>query len=421
MKTRLPKASASVGVVLVLVPLSILVRLSILVPLSIVIAACGGPSGPCEDCDPIVALEVSPDTVELLLGETVRLSARFLHQSGASSTPSEVAWIAVDPEVATVDDDGEFEAVGGGIARIVAAARGYTGEAIIDVTSTSLPIALRSGHVAVVGGKLYYIGGDSGYEDYVGTTYIFDPDTKSWTTGYSMPTPRDDGFVAVHDGRIFVIGGVNPFVPNNGYSRLWANEVFDVAAGSWETRAPMPVARAHGQADTLDGKIYVIAGSTIVETYDRVDVYDPGSNSWSSAPSFPRPLLNFRGASIGGRLYMVGGELAPGTRQATGELHIFDPTSGSWSSGPPMPTPRIKPATAVVGNRLFVMGGLRGYTYLDVVEAFDTETGTWETHLPLPVARSEARAAYVQGVIYVLGGLTDDGITSRVDAYIPPD
>jgi hypothetical protein len=67
------------------------------------------------------------------------------------------------------------------------------------------------------------------------------------------------------------------------------------------------------------------------------------------------------------------------------------------------------------------MGGLRGYTYLDVVEAFDTETGTWETHLPLPVARSEARAAYVQGVIYVLGGLTDDGITSRVDAYIPPD
>lgn len=122
----------------------------------------------------------------------------------------------------------------------------------------------------------------------MGTTYIFDADTKRWSTGPAMPTPRDGGYFAVHDGSIYVIGGVNPQEPNNGYSRLWVNEALDVAAGSWQARAPMPTARAHGQADTLGGKIYVTAGSTIVETYDHVEVYDPSSNSWSPGTSFPR-------------------------------------------------------------------------------------------------------------------------------------
>jgi N-acetylneuraminic acid mutarotase len=181
----------------------------------------------------------------------------------------------------------------------------------------------------------------------------------------------------------------------------------------------MPTARAHGQADTLDGKIYVIAGSTIVETYDEVEVYEPSSDSWSVAPSLPRKLLNFHAASIGGLLYVVGGEVQPGSHQVTGEMHIFDPAAGSWSSGPPMPTPRMNGAQAVVGSRLFVIGGMRDWTYLDVVEAFDTETSTWQTLPSLPVGRSGGRAAFVGGVIYVVGGQTEDGNTSRVDAYVP--
>jgi N-acetylneuraminic acid mutarotase len=401
----------------------------LLLPLALLLLALQFACDDCEICEitePVtdrpISLLVEPEAAQLEVGDTVRFKARFAHESGDTTAAERVVWLSFKPAVATIDTTGLAEGVSSGRAKIIAAADGLMAEGIITVpgwfVATPLPEPRRNGHAAALDGKLYYIGGaSSAGEDYVSTTFVFDPESESWSTGPDMPTARDQGAVAVLEGRIYVIGGVNPQAPNNGYSRLWANEAFRVADRWWEVRAPMPTARGHAQADTLSGQIYVIAGSTVVEVYDTVEVYHSASDTWSVAPSISTTRWNFAAASIGGALYAVGGEVS--RLVPTGTLEIFNVSEGSWSPGPPMPTPRLKMAWAVFENRLVVIGGYDGTAVLDVVEVFDPAAGTWSTLPALPVARQMARATVVGGILYVLGGLTESGITNRVDGYIP--
>jgi N-acetylneuraminic acid mutarotase len=169
-----------------------------------------------------------------------------------------------------------------------------------------------------------------------------------------MPTARADGVSAVVGGRVFVIGGTNREVPNNGYSRLWANEGFRAADGVWEVRAPMPTARGHMAGDTLGGVIYVVGGSTVVEVYDTLEVYDPNWDAWTVGPSMPTTRWNVAGASVGDKLYVAGGEVS--RMVATDALEVFDPSTQTWSARPAMPTARFKAGSAVLGGRLVVVG-----------------------------------------------------------------
>ncbi len=228
--------------------------------LQMLVTACngdaGGPDQP-DQFDAIVGLIVSPDTVRLEVGDTTRFYAYALHESGDTTAGPAVTWISLKPAVATADTGGLATAVSAGIAKVIAATQGFSAEAIVKVAGwfslPSLPVPLRNGHVACLEGKVYYVGGYTNV--YLATTYIFDPSTESWSSAPAMPTARADGVIAVVGGRIFVIGGTNPDAPNNGYSRLWANEGFRAADGVWEVRAPMPTARGHMVGDTLGGLI----------------------------------------------------------------------------------------------------------------------------------------------------------------------
>lgn len=71
---------------------------------------------------------------------------------------------------------------------------------------------------SVIDGKVYVIGGFGDYYDLSTTgtlVEMFDPDTQTWTTKSSMPTPRGDVASAVHKSCLFVVGGWNY---NGGYS-----------------------------------------------------------------------------------------------------------------------------------------------------------------------------------------------------------
>lgn len=374
----------------------------------------------------IVGLAVIPDTVRVEAGDSTALSAVLIHESGRTSPADDVAWLSSHPEVAGVAASGRVHAAAPGRARVVAARGELVGAALVLVPGwfgvDSLPEARRAGHVAAINGELYYAGGNAGIgESYVSDTYVYLPEVDRWISREgALPTPRDQGSTAVWGDRIFVIGGVNPLAPNNGLSRLFANEGFLRQAGRWLAYEPLPRPRGGARADTLGGEIYVVGGGPSgVETLSLVDIYDPTTDSWASAPPLPTARQTVGIGSIGGRLFVVGGEVAAPTRAASGVLEIFDPKSGFWTSGPAMPTPRFVVASCVHDGRLWVFGGSTGDGPLDVAEVFDPETSEWSTLAPMPVARREARAAAVGGVIYVAGGVVARGITARVDGFIP--
>jgi N-acetylneuraminic acid mutarotase len=180
----------------------------------------------------------------------------------------------------------------------------------------------------------------------------------------------------------------------------------------------MPTARGGVRADTLGGRIHVVAGGVGRSYYGAVEVYDPATDTWHVAPSLPTPRISFAIGSIDGKLYVAGGHTLDGA--ATADLHIYDPISGAWARGPDMPTARHSVASAVLDGRLLVIGGSSNEDLVGAVEVFDPRANRWSALRPLPVPRAEAQAVVLGGVVYVIGGATPyESGSDRVDGYVP--
>lgn len=400
---------------------------SALLLIALPLLGCGddGPtSSPPPPIDEVVALELEPDTLALRVGETVRLTAYLVRESGLRAEATNVVWQSLNAQVATVDSDGLVEAVGNGLTRISAGAENFSAQALLRswqprawVQVASLPTPIRAGHAAVLGGKIYYIGGNVGIDTPVGTTYVYDQWSDSWSPGPAMPTARNWGAVAVLPDRIHIVGGVNANEPVSVASRLFVNEAFIPGQNSWQTYSPMNFARGGAPADTVDGRFYVIGGSRGPLALDSVEVYNPSADSWASVPSLPGPLLVPSVGSIGGKLYVAGGEGRP-CCPSVSDLLIFDPDVGAWTPGPPMSTARSYAASVVLDRKLIVIGGVgNGGNILSEVEVFDPNAGTWSPSEGLAVPLRDANAVVLDGVIYLIGGQTSSGNTNHVQAF----
>jgi N-acetylneuraminic acid mutarotase len=177
-----------------------------------------------------------------------------------------------------------------------------------------------------VGTNIYVVGGakipagmeladglnPGGPVEILGTMEMFDTENKSWTLLRPMRLPRNHHDVAYLDGKIYVIGGtVGSCFPSGWASNVSMNEVYDIAADTWSTRAPMPTARSGVGAAVIDGKIYVIGGEGWVEELGGVfrtnEAYDPKSNSWVEKPPMSTARRGFAKGVFDGKLYAVSG------------------------------------------------------------------------------------------------------------------
>ena len=131
---------------------------------------------------------------------------------------------------------------------------------IASWTAPDLPTPRTQVAAGAIDGKLYVAGGGTYYivdgtqrtrHHYV--LEIYDPATESWSAGADMLTARSGACAAVVEGKLYVIGGTSGPL-------LDLVEVYDPATNTWTSVAPMPTARAAAAAVVLDGKIYVIGG-----------------------------------------------------------------------------------------------------------------------------------------------------------------
>jgi len=87
-------------------------------------------------------VEVSPDTIELGLGETTTLTANVLPASAGNKN---VVWSSNNESVAAVDETGKVTAVGYGVAQITATTvdGGFTASTVVNVTKKLVGISLN--------------------------------------------------------------------------------------------------------------------------------------------------------------------------------------------------------------------------------------------------------------------------------------
>jgi N-acetylneuraminic acid mutarotase len=183
--------------------------------------------------------------------------------------------------------------------------------------------------------------------------------------------------------------------------------------GSWQTLAPMPLARQELATAVLNGKIYVIAGyDGIGRSTNNVQVYNPATNTWSSAS--PNPIFNNHNAAAvaGGRLYSFGG--------LSSQAFVYNPVGNSWSAVASMHFQHGNTAAAgVINEKIYVAGGTKGTQSLPNLEVYNSATNTWTLLASMKVARNHCAGAFIDGKFYVVGGRGSTAAPTALEVYDP--
>jgi len=134
--------------------------------------------------------------------------------------------------------------------------------------------------VVTANGKIYAIGGFT-YEINVRSQIgawleVYDPSTDTWTDGPSMLTPRAQFATAVVGSRIYAVGGVE-----SGFAYSDVVEYFDIGDQMWHSDRSLPVSLAGPRGVAIGNEIYVSGGRTsstvLVDTVYRAEVPEPCS------------------------------------------------------------------------------------------------------------------------------------------------
>ena len=196
-----------------------------------------------------------------------------------------------------------------------------------------LPTALAATSAAVVGDKIYVIGGwdRGGQNEAYGTVFEYDPAEDEFDQKRDMPTPRGGLGAAVFQGKIYAIGGWN------FEEVLDTVEVYDPATDTWEAKKPMPIKRALFGVTTLSGRIFAIGGLSTFsdgendEVLKRVDVYNPALDEWviDEAIPLPRARAGIPATVASNKIYVPGGRAAIQSFPS-----IYEYTPGALSVSP---------------------------------------------------------------------------------------
>lgn len=278
------------------------------------------------------------------------------------------------------------------------------------------PLPLHEPAAAVLNGKVYYVGGrlESGA---LNTLYEYDPATDEWKKLASFPGAGVDHMMAVVvDGLLYAIGGTLEW-PGPSVTEMYA---YDPVKNEWSQKASLPKPQGAMGAGVVDGKIYTMGGLSGGVAVNFVFEYDPEMNEWTDLTDIcPMPTArdHFIAGTINGKIHGIGGRARD--LFAFRNVHeVFDPATQEWSTAAPMPTARGGFIAAVLDGELLIMGGEGAMNDPGVFsqnEAYDPATNTWRTLSPMNSPRHATQAGVVGDVVFVAAGSPVIGRTYTSD------
>ncbi|HEY7068182.1 MAG TPA: kelch repeat-containing protein [Chloroflexota bacterium] len=271
--------------------------------------------------------------------------------------------------------------------------------------------------IAGVGGSIYVMGGYGGERRNSDAVQVYDSRTNSWAYGPSLPMPMHHGMPAVVGDRLFFIGGEVGGTGTPNDPSTFTDTVFELdrATGTWDLRAPMPLPRSAGAVGIIDGKVYV-AGGRPPHGHDFA-VYDPAADTWTTLPDLPTQRNHLAAGVIDGKLYVVGGRFGGGVgSEMTATVEVYDPATQTWQTGTALPEPRAGLTGTVVNGCLYAIGGEgndadpRGI--FDLNEVYNPRTDTWTRVAPPPTPIHGLNGVpIIDGALYIAGGATHRGVS----------
>jgi N-acetylneuraminic acid mutarotase len=182
-----------------------------------------------------------------------------------------------------------LSAYGGGGAVVIGASKAFlaggdyssTAAEIFDLSTGATDVSplprwrAREGIVQLKDGRVMLVGGAAD-----GSVDLFDPATKTWSTGPALPVPaRHPSLTQLDDGRVLLAGG------DNGMATAWDMcWTWTPGATAWTSVAALGYARSqHAAIKLANGRVLVIGGVNEGNFPPDVEMFDPTTNAWSLA------------------------------------------------------------------------------------------------------------------------------------------
>ena len=176
---------------------------------------------------------------------------------------------------------------------------------------------------------------------------------------------------------------------------------------TWESKAPMRVARGALGVVAVNNKIYAIGGSAkdvrlaaTKEFLSTNEEYDPETDTWTSKKGMPTQRATLAIASYQNKIYCIGGKNSDGY---TGINEVYDPQTDTWETKKPMPTARGFVTANVVNGRIYVIGGsiIGGGTTVN--EVYDPATDSWTTKTSMPAHGGSVSTVFDTKIYFMRG------------------
>ncbi|MGI5150960.1 Kelch repeat-containing protein [Plantactinospora sp. CA-294935] len=248
--------------------------------------------------------------------------------------------------------------------------------------SAPLPVAMNHPNAAVVGGKLYVLGGLSGGASWeaLGNSFVFDPATNRWSSLPPMPADvlRGSAAIGVSGSKIYLAAGMRTLTPGPGGLQDTVATVnsYDVVTRRWARLPDLPEARDHAGGAVVGTTLFVVGGRDRgqVNVRDTVFALDLRGGSWNARASMPTARGGIATAVIGTTIYTFGGEgnVVDGVNTVFPQTEAYDARRDRWQRLAPMPIPRHGGAAVAVGDSIYLPGGGNrgGGAPMDVNDAF---------------------------------------------------
>ena len=206
-------------------------------------------------------------------------------------------------------------------------------------------------------GKIYSFGG-SGNSKMPNTVEVFDPKTETWSMVNTVMPVEKYGFgIAVVGDKIYIIGGYN--YKTKGECTV---DIYDPQTNTWTKGASTPYPGVNFGCAVIQGKIYTFGGQTTAPNnnttnYSEISCYDPALDYWKGAGNLPTRLFSESVSSYNSKAIITGGLLDVVPFVDNTVTYIYDPISQTCTKGPSLQTSRSMHTSVIVDDIIYAIGG----------------------------------------------------------------
>ncbi|XP_028414496.1 spermatocyte protein spe-26-like isoform X1 [Dendronephthya gigantea] len=200
--------------------------------------------------------------------------------------------------------------------------------------------------------------------------------------------------VIVYQGKLYIIGGYD------GKERKTSNAIYEIALTPPYTAkllTRMPEARRYARAELVNGKLFILGGTTTIYSKDALDsvvVYDLIKNEFKPCPSLPQPVFGMSTVTWGHMIIVVGG--LDKNWQALNDVIMYDTETGRSERLPSMIHKRSGSSVVIMNDVIFTFGGWNEKQgYLNSVESFTIGGDGWK-ELPGMIEKRNYATAVVK-------------------------